>query len=383
MLLVAEPILGSDEEEALVEVVRSGWITMADRVRRFELEFAHLHAAPDCVAVNSCTAALHLILLAAGIGQGDEVLVPSLTFVASVNAIRHVGAKPVFVDIESLDTPIISKADAAAKCTARTRAIILVHYAGYVGDMSAWKRFAESHNLLLIEDAAHAPGAEQVGQFSVAAAFSFYGNKNMTTAEGGAVISSDSDFLGRVRLLRSHGLTSGTFERLKSTDPGYDVIMLGYNYRLDEFRAAVGLVQLRKLADWNKRRGLLVGLYRKILQHSHNSLRLPFLSWEDFPAHTTVNHVMPILLPPTISRLSVIKELRQAGIQTTVHYPPAHQLSLYRNSYPGVQLQLTEEFAARELTLPLHPRMDEDDVRRVAATLNEVVSKAVSAEVAA
>src|SRR6266566_5590208 len=165
MLLVSEPVLGMDEKAALAAVIDRGWVTMGDRVREFEQAFARLHDADDSIAVSSCTAALHLILHTLGIGPGDEVLVPSLTFVATANSVLYAGATPVFVDIESLDVPLMSLADAAAKCSDKTKAVIVMHYAGYLIDGDAWRDFAKSRHLLLIEDAAHAAGLDRAGTF--------------------------------------------------------------------------------------------------------------------------------------------------------------------------------------------------------------------------
>src|SRR5439155_7160297 len=233
MLLVSEPILGMEEKAALEAVIDSGWITMGDRVREFEQAFARLHGAEDSIAVCSCTAALQPILHARDIGTGDEVLVPSLTFVATADSVLYVGARPVFVDIESTAVPLMSLEEAEAKCTARTKAVILVHFGGYLADRDAWQAFAARKGLLLIEDAAHAPGLPAAGTFGEAAAFSFYGNKNMTTAEGGAIIARSSSLRETIRRARSHGMTSGTRQRLDSRSPDYDVTTLGFNYRMD------------------------------------------------------------------------------------------------------------------------------------------------------
>ena len=174
MISLSTPILGEEEKRALCEVIDSGWLTMGDRVAAFEKAFAKLHGVDDAVAVNSCTAALHLSLKALGIGPGDEVLVPSLTFVATVNAVLYVGATPVFVDIEAIDIPHISIDDAKAKLTSKTKAVIVMHYGGYLVDLKAWRAFADDNGLLLIEDAAHAPAVGAVGRFSDAATFSFF-----------------------------------------------------------------------------------------------------------------------------------------------------------------------------------------------------------------
>jgi len=370
MLFVAEPILGAEEKAALSGVIDDGWITMGERVMEFEKAFAHMHGEDDSVAVSSCTAGLHLIMHALGIGKGDEVLVPSLTFVASANCILYVGAKPVFVDIESIDTPLMSLEDAAAKCTARTRAVVVVHYAGYLADRDKWRRFADERDLLLIEDAAHATGMPEAGTYGVAAAFSFYGNKNMTTAEGGAVIARDQALRERIRQMRGHGLTSGTFQRVSRPALTYDVTMLGYNYRMDELRAALGLVQLQHLSRWNAKRKDLCEKYRHLLKERTPEISVPFTA-----EHRSAYHIMPIVLPAAVDREEAILRLREAGIQTSIHYPPAHTLSLYKELSPGVSLPITEDYSSRELTLPLHPRLEDEHVDRVTQAIAEVVAQ--------
>jgi len=352
MLLVSAPILGVPEKVALSKVIDSGWLTMGERVRAFEQAFADMHGAEDCVAVSSCTAALHLILHALGIGPGDEVLVPSLTFVATANAVLYVGATPIFVDIESVDVPLMSIAEAEERCTPRTKAVILVHFAGYLANREQWQRFARARGLHIVEDAAHAPGLREVGTFGAAAAFSFYGNKNMTTAEGGAVIARDPDLLDRVRQARGHGMTTGTHQRLNSRTPQYDVTMLGFNYRMDELRAAIGLVQLQNLQEWNEIRRILAVLYRRLITERCPTVTIPFSE-----PRTSAYHIMPVLLPRYARRQDVIDELRTQGIQTTIHYPPVHQMTFYRGLFPGINLPRTEDFAQRELTIPLHPQI--------------------------
>jgi dTDP-4-amino-4,6-dideoxygalactose transaminase len=352
MLLVAEAALGADEIAALTKVVESGWITMGDRVRAFEEAFAVHHGANDAVAVGSCTAGLHLVLRALGIGPGDEVLVPSLTFVATVNSVLYVGATPVFVDIDSLRRPHLSLADATGKCSSKTKAVIVMHYAGYKVDGEAWQAFARSRGLLLIEDAAHAAGAPGIGEGSDAAVFSFFGNKNMTTAEGGMVLARDPDVRARVRRMRSHGMTTTSWERSKGYALGYDVSELGFNYRMDEMRAALGLVQLARLPEWNAERARLTAVYRDRLANACPDVSMPF-DRDDSSAH----HILPILLPEGCDRPLVMQTMREAGVQTTVHYPCVHQFSYYRALFPMQSLQQSEVFAARELTLPLHPKL--------------------------
>lgn len=364
MLLVSEPNLGSREADALADVISDNWVTMGARVRAFERAFADMHQVADAVAVNSCTAGLHLALEALGIGPGDEVLVPSLSFVATANSVLYAGARPVFVDIESLDRPHLSLADAADKCTLRTRAVIVMHYAGYLADGSAWRDFAGSRGLFLIEDSAHAVGRDRVGLFGDAAVFSFYGNKNMTTAEGGMIVAPDPGVLARTRQARGHGMTSGTIDRLHSRSPTYDVTMLGYNYRMDEMSAALGCVQLQCLESWNAKREALTRAYRRELARHCPEVTAPFAAqW------VSAHHIMPILLPEGADRQLAAERLRDAGVQTSFHYPPTHMLSFYRWRFPDIQLPNTESFAARELTLPLHPKMEESQTEMVARAL--------------
>lgn len=366
VLLVSEPVLGEDEKAALCAVIDSNWITMGARVQAFEQAFAAAHGMSAGVAVNSCTAGLHLALAALGIGPGDEVLVPSLSFVATANAVVYCGATPVFVDIASLDEPLISLGAAAERCTARTRAVIVMHYAGYLADLQGWREFADRRGIFLLEDSAHAVGAARGPIFGDAAVFSFFGNKNLTTGEGGMILSRDETLLARVRLARGHGMTTSTVQRLNGQG-GYDVAMLGFNYRMTELSAALGLVQLEKLSGWNARRRALSRRYRELLAGS--SVDVPFSSQAP-----SSHHILPVLLPARTQREQVIGGLRHEGIQTSFHYPPIHRLSWYRQRAADVQLPLTESFAARELTLPLHPKMTEEQVARVTHALERTLA---------
>jgi dTDP-4-amino-4,6-dideoxygalactose transaminase len=368
-VFLAAPVLGDPEKRALSAIIDSGWLTMGGQVASFEHAFSELHGMADAVAVSSCTAGLHLCLAALGIGPGDEVLVPSLTFVATVNAVLYVGASPVFVDIESPNLPHISLSDAEAKCTRRTQAAIVMHYAGYPVHLPAWRSFADKHKLILIEDAAHAAGVREVGRWGDMSAFSFFANKNMTTAEGGMVFSRDAAWLRRVRHLRSHGMTTSTLDRNQGHAYSYDVTALGYNYRLDELRAAMGLAQLPRLLQWNVRRRALVHRYRVGLAELIPDLVVPFA-----PNHDTAAHIMPTLLPIDMDRASVMRKLRDAGIQTSIHYPPVHRFSYHRERFPNVALPNTEHFFSRELSLPLHPALTLDEVDRVIIELARVAS---------
>lgn len=369
MLALADPIIGELEKQAVLEVLDSKWLTMGEKVKIFEQDFAQLHQVPQAIAVNSCTAGLHIGLAALGIGPGDEVLVPSLTFVATSNAVLYVGATPVFIDIEGLTTPHIALSEAQKHCTPKTKAVIIMHYGGYVMDIPAWRQFADINGLYLIEDVAHAPGAPGVGRWSDLAAFSFFSNKNMTTAEGGMVTARDEAVCQRLRALRTHGMTTTTLDRHKGHAYSYDVTCLGFNYRLDELRAALGIVQLRQLPAWNQRRQELALHYRTLLAQQCPALTIPFTA--DTP---TVGHLMPILLPKEVDRLRVMDGLRAAQIQSSIHYPPAHQFSAYKTQYAAISLPLTEQFSAMELSLPLHPGMTQADVQTVVEALARIIN---------
>jgi dTDP-4-amino-4,6-dideoxygalactose transaminase len=369
LIELGAPCLGDPEKRALCEVIDEGWVTMGERVRRFERAFAAMHGVGDAIAVNSATAALQLCMAAFDIGPGDEVLVPALTFVATSNVILRAGATPVFVDIQSRLSPQISLEEAATKLTPRTRAIVLVHYAGYLIDMAPWREFADRHGLLLFEDAAHAAGISGPGLLSDAAAFSFFTNKNMTTAEGGMMIVRDPEARERTRHLRSHGMTATTLDRARGRAVGYDVVECGFNFRMDELRAAIGLVQIERLRGWNAKRRDLTAIYRSVIGSVLPSLSIPFSD-----GHPTTAHIMPVLLPAGVDRQKVMQHLRNEGIQTSVHYPPIHRFAYYRREFGDLELPHTEQFSDAELTLPLHPRLLPYHVERVVSALAAAVN---------
>jgi dTDP-4-amino-4,6-dideoxygalactose transaminase len=369
LIELGAPVLGEPEKLALAEVIDDGWLTMGERVRRFEQAFAALHGVEDAVAVNSATAALQVGLAAFDIGPGDEVLLPSMTFVATANVVVHAGATPVFVDIESADRPHMSVEDARARITPRTRAVMVMHYGGYPVDLPRWRALADEFGLLLFEDAAHAAGLTGVGTLSDAAAFSFFTNKNMTTAEGGMVVVRDEERRARARLLRSHGMTTSTLARDRGRAVGYDVVECGHNFRMDELRAAVGLVQIERLPDWNDSRRRLSDEYRARLSNELPQIVVPFDG-----AHRSTAHIMPVLLPQTVDRAAVMARMRAARVQTSMHYPPVHQFDYYLRTLGPRSLPNTEGFSRRELTLPLHPRLTSSDVERVVETLRDALS---------
>ena len=368
LLSLAEPILGSAEKNALMQVIDSGWITMGDKVRQFEKDFASLHDTNDAIAVNSCTAGLHLVLAGLDLADGDEVLLPSLTFVATANSIKYTGATPVFVDVLSINEPHMSL-DMAEQCvTDKTKAVIIMHYGGYLCDVKAWRDFADKHGLFLIEDAAHAPGCPGVGKHSDACCYSFFSNKNMTTCEGGIVTVSNDDLFSKLKLMRSHGMTSVTLDRHKGHAYSYDVVELGFNYRLDELRAAIGIEQLKNLLGWNQQRRDLSKRYRQQLANDNNSLILPFSA-----DSVTSAHLMSVILPKEVNRERLMDMMRNDGIQTSIHYPPVHKFSYYQRFNKNLRLPVTEEFCKRELTLPLHPALTEQDIDYIAEKILSLI----------
>ncbi len=359
-----------DDTEALAvqDVIKSRWLTMGKVTQEFESSFADYTQTKHAIAVTNATAALHLACLALGIGPGDEVIVPSLTFVATANAVRYVGATPVFADIISSGDLNISPAAINLLITARTRAIIIMHYAGYPCDMPAILSIAEKHGLFVIEDAAHAVGSElngrKLGVWGDIGCFSFFSNKNMTTGEGGMLTTDNDDLAQKLSRLRSHGMTSLTWDRHKGHAWSYDVIDLGYNYRIDEIRAALGLAQLVKVEKNNERRRHLSQLYRNELQELISQVNIPFQNHEG----KTSAHIMPILLPKGTDREQFMGSMKEQGIQTSFHYPPVHTFTAYRSDTKW-NLPVTEEVASREVTLPLFPTMTAEDVDEVVAAV--------------
>jgi dTDP-4-amino-4,6-dideoxygalactose transaminase len=359
----------AEEERAVVEVLRSGWLSAGQVTQAFENEFAQFVGAPHAIATTNCTAALHLALLALDVGPGDEVLVPSLTFVATVNAIRYVGATPVFVDITSLDDWTISIDAVRRHITPRTRVILPMHYAGFPCDMHAIEAIARKHDIFIVEDAAHGPGSwideRHVGAIGDIGCFSFFANKNLATGEGGMMVTGDAQLAQKIRHLRSHGMTTMSWERHKGHAYQYDVVALGYNFRFDEMRAALGRVQLRKLTAGNEKRAHAHARYVELLG-AVAGVSVPFTQRRGRLSH----HLCPILLDERIDRLELMKRLRQQGVQSSVHYPPAHLMSIHRELATS-SLPLTEAVGRRELTLPLHPKMESGDVDYVVETLRQ------------
>jgi dTDP-4-amino-4,6-dideoxygalactose transaminase len=346
---LADVVVPEDDIAVVADVYRSGWLSMGPRTAELERALAEYTGARHALGVASGTAALHLICLAAGLGPGDEAIVPSLTFVASVNAIAYTGATPVFADIAALERPWPSAEAVEAAITPRTKAIMAMAYGGHPGEIAALRELAAARGLVLLEDAAHAIGVRHegrhLGTFGAGAAFSFFSNKNLAVGEGGAVITDDDGMAERVRLLRSHGMTTLTWDRHRGHAAGYDVVALGFNYRIDEPRAALLTARLARLDRETARRRELDARYRE---------RLPA---GVVPTAGPAHHIFTVVLGEGVDRDAVRDGLRERGIQTSLHYPPAHRFAIYADGAP--QLPLTDEYAARALTLPLFSTMTE------------------------
>lgn len=368
--------VGEEESEAVREVIDSKWISMGEITEEFEREFSKRHDVKHAIAVCNGTAALHLALRALGIGKGDEVICPSLSFVATANCILYVEARPVFADLISADDLTISPQDVESKITDKTKVIIVVHYGGWACDMDRILDIAGKRGLAVIEDATHAPLAEykgkKAGTFGDVGCFSFFSNKNMATAEGGMVISNDDMLSEKIRLMRSHGMTAVSLDRFKGHASLYDVVELGYNYRIDDIRSSIGLVQLRKLKAFNEKRRMLTSLYVKELGDL-DEIRIPFRRlMANGTERLSSFHIFPILINAHgLKRDAVREQLAARGVQTSIHYRPIHLFGIYRErfGYKGKDLPLTEWVADHELTLPLYPGMTEEDVSYVTNSL--------------
>ncbi len=368
---LADVLVDSEIDDAVTDVVRSGWWSMGPRVEEFESELAAFCGTRSAIAVANGTAALHLALLAVGCGPGDEVLVASLNFVAVANVIGHVGATPVFCDVTSPLDLNVDPADLESAVTPATKAIVVMHYGGHPCRMDAIRAIANRHGLAVVEDAAHALGARwqgrPCGSLGDIGCFSFFANKNLATGEGGMLVTDDERLAARLRLLRSHGMTALTWDRHRGHAHDYDVVERGFNYRLDELRAAIGLVELRRLALRNEARGRIVARYREELD-GVGGLRMPFDDDAD-----AAHHLAVVVLPEDRPRDAVRAGLAAAGIQTSVHYPPIHRFSYYGGLGGRRRLPVTDAVADRLLTLPLYPHMRDADVSAVtAATLRLV-----------
>jgi perosamine synthetase len=361
--------IDEDDIAAVVEVLRGDWLTTGPAVERFEQSFAQLVGAEHAVAATNGTAALHLAMLAAGIGPGDEVIVPTMTFAASANAARYVGADVRFCDVRP-DTLSIDVEQAALLVTPRTRAIVVVDYAGIPCDLDEVMALAEQHDLTVIEDACHAVGAtyrgRPVGSIAHLSTFSFHPVKHLTTGEGGMVTTADPELDRRLRRLRNHGIDSDFRQRESTGTWEYDVVELGFNFRLSDINAALGASQVTKVPAWVERRRAIAERYRELLAC------VPVTMLTE-PHHVVASwHLFPVLLDTDGNgpdRADVFKALRTAGIGVNVHYRPLHLHTSFRNDGTEQRLPVAEDAYARLLSLPMWHGLQRDEQDRVVTTL--------------
>jgi len=360
--------------QAVLDCLKDGWLTMGPRTKGFEQALAEYVDTPHAVTVSSGTAALHLACLAAGIGEGDEVIVPAFTFVASAAAPRYVGATPVLCDVKSPVDFNIDVEDAERRITSRTRAIVATHFCGYPADLQALRSLCDEHGLILIEDCAQAIGARfddsgrQVGTVGELGAFSFFSKKQLCVGEGGMVATADERLAERVRQLRSHALTSSTWDRHRGHDPSYDVTDIGFNYRLDEPRAALGMSRLERLTENIETRRMLVRAYRERLA----ALPGIGLCFDEQAVARSSHFAFPVLLADREARDALRRELNTMGIQTT-WYPALQSFSGYSQFASG-ELPRAGEVADRHCALPLSSTMDEADVDTVVAGVRNALA---------
>lgn len=365
------PCTGEEEVREVSDAIRSGWLSMGPRVAKFEEEFAKYSGVKHAVAVNSCTAGLHMSYVALGLKQGDEVITTPMTFAATVNTILHVGARPVLVDVEP-EQKCIDPEKIKEAITNKTKAIVPVHFAGAPCDMKAIMQIAQDHNLQVIEDAAHSVGGTYDGKVKMGGlgnltSFSFYATKNMTTGEGGMVTTNDDALAARLRLLRLHGMNRDAWKRYTSSGNWYyEIVEPGFKVNMTDINAALGLVQLRKLDNFCKERARVVNKYQELLKGL--PLKLP----KDKTGK--VWHIYPVELLRG-DRAKVIDALKEYNIGTSVFFIPIHHHPAYKMlGYKKGDFKVADEYFERTLALPLYPHLKDEDVEYVAAAVKEVCS---------
>lgn len=374
------------EEKAVLETIRSKWISIGPKTTEFENKFASMLNVKHALALTNCTVSLHLAMKLLDIKDGDEVICPSLTFVATVNAVRYVNAVPVFADIKSYEDLTLDPEDIERKITPKTKAIVVMHFGGFACDMESIMSLAKKHDLKVIEDACHGPLSEytfyngkendiqsdkkKLGTIGDIGCFSFFSNKNISTGEGGMLVTNNTEIYNRSKLLRSHGMTSLSYERAKGHSTSYDVIDLGFNYRMEDIRSSIGVVQLDKIEKDLKKRAEVRKTYEKELSEIEEII-IPFCNNENFSS----NYIFPVILKNSTfeKRDDVRNKLAEAGIQTSVHYPAVHRFSIYKDFY--VDLPKTEYVTDNLITLPMYANLSESDIKYIAEQLKSILRR--------
>lgn len=362
------------EAQAAYDTIKSGWISTGPKNAELEQMFIDMWNVKHAVSMSNCTDSLHVCCIVCGFGPGDEVICPSLTFAASCNCIRYVGATPVFADIVGPEHINIDPIDIEAKITPRTKGIVVVHMAGYPADMDAIMNIARKYKLKVIEDACHGPLSEykgkKLGTIGDCASFSFFSNKNISTGEGGMFITNNEDMANKARLIRSHGMSTMSYQRASGHATEYDITCLGYNFRMDDIRAAIAIEQLKKLPNDLKTRLIVRKRYEENLAKVERVV-IPFADCNEF----TSNYIFPIVIHDSNKELrKALREYIHAhGIQTSVHYPAVHHFSTYKEF--GAILPQTDYVSDNEITLPMYANLTIEQVDEICEVVINGINK--------
>lgn len=371
MIPIAKPYLTKKEAKAAYDTILTGWITQGPRVAEFEQKFAAYTGAKYAVAVSNCTTALHLAMIVSGIGPGDEVICPSMSYIATANAIKYTGAIPVFAEIDPVNYNLDVN-DTAKKITNKTKAILLVHQIGMPADIDAFKELAEKHQLKLIEDAACAAGSaykgSKIGSHSELVCFSFHPRKVISTGDGGMITTSSEAYYNRLKLLRQHGMSVNDRTRHESSKIIFeDHLEIGYNYRLTDIQASVGIQQLEKL-DW------IIAKRRKIASKYHKAfkglgcIQLPREKKGYFSNYQSYSIYLKDDCP--VSRNDIMQKMLDAGISTRRGIMTAHRETAYKTEYAGLSMPISEKSCDRSIILPLYIPMKDEDIQKVIDTFS-------------
>lgn len=359
------------ETAAVANVLDSKWLSTGPKCHEFEKNFSNALGIRNALTLSNCTVALHMALKLLNIKEGDEVICPSLTFVATINAIRYVNAIPVFADIISSTNLNIDPSDIEKKITSKTKAIIVMHFGGFPCKMDEIMSIAQKYHLRVVEDACHGPLSEykgkKLGTIGDIGCFSFFSNKNMGTGEGGMLVTNDDSFFNRAKLLRSHGMTTMSYQRASGHATDYDVVEVGYNFRMDDMRAAIGIVQLEKLpSDLKLRENIRIKYVEQLSKIDW--IEIPFSENSEFVS----NYIFPIVIKngSMAIRDEIREKLFNQGIQTSVHYPAVHNFSVYREF--ATNLPFTEYVTKCEITLPMYSSITEDEIGYIVSCLSKI-----------
>lgn len=355
---------GEEEEQAVIDVFRSKWISMGPKCKELESLFESNIGVKHALSVANCTDALHLACYSTGIQKNDEVICPSLTFAATVNAIRYVGGVPVFCDIVSENNLTIDPEKIEESVTSKTKAIIVMDYAGFPCEMDSIMQIARKYSLKVIEDCCHGPMSQYrgkcLGSIGDIGCFSFFSNKNISTGEGGMITTNDDCIYDRCKSLRSHGMTSMSYERARGHATEYDIKEIGFNFRMDDIHASLAIAQLGKLKKDLERRKEIRGLYEDYLGNIEE-ITIPFYGHVGFVS----NYIMPLVLKNSTKkkRDEMREHLAEKGIQTSVHYPAIHRFSAYKQFTKS--LPVTEYVADNEFTIPMYASLEDEQVKYI------------------